>query len=88
MVKLRGTRSASLAACRFLGGERTYRQGMHAFLQLRGENLMNQPLSIDAIEAGEQVGNDQDPEVAFAPPVVTGMAFVAVAVVDDVKPLR
>ena len=49
---------------------------------------MNQPLSIDATEPGEQVGNDQYPEVAFATPVVTGMAFVAVAVVDDVKPLR
>lgn len=48
---------------------------------------MNQPLPVDATEADKQLGDDQHAKVAFATSVMSGMAFVAVAVVDDVKPL-
>ena len=59
---------------------------MNPVLQLRSENLVNQPLSVEATKADKQLGNDQYPEVAFAASVMPCMTFVAVTVVDDVKP--
>ena len=59
---------------------------MKSVLQLRGENFVNQPLPVDAAEADEQLRDDQHAKVAFTESVMSRMALVAVAVVDDVKP--
>ena len=86
-MQIRGGARRRLAAAIFFGGVRRQRQGVDALAHLVGKQTVDQALTLDPRLAGEGVGDDQQPEMRFAPLAGAGVARVLMGFVNDFEPL-
>ena len=59
---------------------------MDSFAHQVAERLVDQSLALDPVAACKRLGLDLQPEVAFAAPIMAGVADMTVALVDQVEP--